>query len=94
MENKSQKVFLEYLHSFRGLAIILIVLLHSTYSTIFLTNQLGSHKYFEIITQVLLHGSTIFFAVISVGYFRLPREVLCPATDSLRTVVRLKSSVT
>jgi len=65
MENKSQKVFLEYLHSFRGLAIILIVLLHSTYSTIFLTNQLGSHKYFEIITQVLLHGSTIFFAVIS-----------------------------
>ena len=65
LRNNTPKVFLDYLHSFRGLSIILIVLLHSIYASFFMIGFDDSNSYLAITTQVLLHGGTIFFAIIS-----------------------------
>ncbi|NKF52076.1 acyltransferase [Shewanella sp. WXL01] len=57
---------IEHLHSFRGVAIITIVAAHAWSFAIFWTGQLDdSLEWVFAVTEMLFHGSTLFFAIIS-----------------------------
>jgi peptidoglycan/LPS O-acetylase OafA/YrhL len=67
MKNKNQPSFLGYLHSFRGFAIINIVIIHAfAYALYAFSNHNFDLKNpYNIGNELLFHNSTIYFAVIS-----------------------------
>lgn len=67
MNKKDQPLFLGYLHSFRGFAIINIVFIHAFAYALFLSNRNSSDSIdpIGIANGLLFHNSTIYFAVIS-----------------------------
>ncbi len=67
MSTYSQPQFLGYLHSFRGFAIINIVVIHAIGFALYAANN-GSFNPkdpFSIANELLFHSSTIYFSVIS-----------------------------
>jgi len=67
MNEKKQPSFLGYLHSFRGFAIVNIVIIHAFAYALFLANDnsLDPKDPIGIANGLLFHNSTIYFAVIS-----------------------------
>jgi probable poly-beta-1,6-N-acetyl-D-glucosamine export protein len=65
--DRQKKHFINHLHAFRGIAILLIVAAHAWSLAIFWTGQLDSIglKWLFALTETLFHGSTILFAIIS-----------------------------
>ena len=65
MEQKQS--FLGYLHSFRGFAILNIVMIHGIVFPIMAANEFNydKTKLLPIINEVLFHDATIYFAIIS-----------------------------
>jgi len=65
--NPSQKPFLGYVHSFRGFAIINVVMIHCLGISLSVANHFvpdpGNPLF--ILNETLFHGSTIYFALIS-----------------------------
>jgi peptidoglycan/LPS O-acetylase OafA/YrhL len=75
--NPSQKPFLGYVHSFRGFAIINVVMIHCLGISLSVANHFvpdpGNPLF--ILNETLFHGSTIYFALISGLLFS---SILCP----------------
>ena len=69
----SQSVFYSHLAAFRGLAIVTIVAAHSWSFSLFWTGGLNGEGLAELFwaTEVLFHGSTLYFAVLSGLLFSL-----------------------
>ncbi len=67
MSQNAHSQFLGYLHSFRGLAIIQIVLIHSIVAAFLGANgfELDFTHPLVIANEVLFHDSTLYFAIIS-----------------------------
>lgn len=67
MNNNNSSLFLGYLQSFRGFAIINIVAIHAIGLALYFVynNADVSKNTFSIVNQLLFHNSTIYFAVIS-----------------------------
>lgn len=65
--NRSQKPFLGYVHSFRGFAIINVVMIHCLGISLSVANHFvpDPGNPLLIINETLFHGSTIYFALIS-----------------------------
>lgn len=64
---QSQRPFLGYVHSFRGFAIINVVMIHCLGLSLSAANHFvpDPRNPLFIITETLFHGSTIYFALIS-----------------------------
>ena len=61
-----KKVFFGYLHSFRGFAILNIVIVHAIVGTLVAVDgKLDMANPVAIINEVLFHDNTLYFAVIS-----------------------------
>lgn len=65
MLNPRSSQFLGYLHSFRGFAIINIVLIHAIVAALVAIQAMNDSNPIAIANEVLFHDSTIYFAVIS-----------------------------
>ncbi|MEQ9299328.1 MAG: hypothetical protein RIF33_12225, partial [Cyclobacteriaceae bacterium] len=67
MSENAHSQFLGYLHSFRGIAIIQIVLIHSIVAAFLGANgfELDFTHPLVIANEVLFHDSTLYFAIIS-----------------------------
>jgi peptidoglycan/LPS O-acetylase OafA/YrhL len=66
MSSENKPVFLGYLHSFRGFAIINIVAVHAfVFASFMATNSFNSLSPLAITNELLFHNSTIYFAIIS-----------------------------
>lgn len=65
--NNNQNSFVGYLHTFRGFAIINIVLIHAIGLTLFFLNDNSdiTKNPYDIVNELLFHNSTIYFAIIS-----------------------------
>jgi len=57
--------FLDYLHSFRGFAIINIVTIHCVVAALVAIQSMDMSNPIALINEVLFHDSTLYFAVIS-----------------------------
>lgn len=59
--------YLDYLHSFRGFAILNIVAIHAVGLVVMIARMMGNtvNAYYEVINELLFHSSTIYFAIIS-----------------------------
>ncbi|MEL7003501.1 MAG: acyltransferase [Bacteroidota bacterium] len=65
MTNKNSTQFLGYLHSFRGFAIINIVLIHAVVAALVAIESMNMSNPIAVVNEVLFHDSTLYFAVIS-----------------------------
>jgi surface polysaccharide O-acyltransferase-like enzyme len=75
--NQSQRPFLGYVHSFRGFAILNVVMIHCVGLSLSVANHFipDPGNPLVIINETLFHGSTIYFALISGLLFS---SILCP----------------
>ncbi len=65
MPSTNSSTFLGYLHSFRGFAIINIVLIHAVVAALVAIDQMNMSNPIAMANEVLFHDSTLYFAVIS-----------------------------
>lgn len=65
MTTPPEKQFLGYLHSFRGFAILNIVIIHAFVAASIGANKLDFSNWLLLTNEVLFHDSTLYFAVIS-----------------------------
>ena len=65
MSTDNSTSFLGYLHSFRGFAIINIVIIHSVVAALVGGNAMDMSNPIALIDEVLFHDSTLYFAIIS-----------------------------
>lgn len=60
------KIYLDYLQSFRGFAVMNVVLLHATVIFYFgSNNDYQMHNIIPLVNDVLFHGSTMYFTILS-----------------------------
>lgn len=65
MPTNSNSQFLGYLHSFRGFAIINIVLIHAVVASLVAIEDMNMSNPIALINEVLFHDSTLYFTIIS-----------------------------
>lgn len=65
MPSNDSPQFLGYLHSFRGFAIINIVLIHAVVAALVAIESMNMSNPIALTNEVLFHDSTLYFAVIS-----------------------------
>jgi len=65
MSTNSNSQFLGYLHSFRGFAIINIVLIHAIVAALVAIDDMNFSNPIALINEVLFHDSTLYFTIIS-----------------------------
>ena len=66
MSFPQNKIYFDYLQSFRGFAVINVVLLHATVIFYFGSdNDCRMHSTIPLVNDVLFHGSTMYFTIIS-----------------------------
>ncbi len=65
MSTSSSSQFLGYLHSFRGFAIINIVLIHAVVAALVAIDEMDFSNLIALTNEVLFHDSTLYFTIIS-----------------------------